>query len=187
MTDTPKPIEIPAHGFRPVQIATVHGAAVFLAENPDLPMPAKVDLSAHVPTMAVLQAIAVAYGAEIISTAERLWHWVIIPVAVEALHGIDINYTVFYREPETTPMDLPRRGKGITTDPWADAMPAGRCTATWRTGSFNNPVESRCVMAAGHTDLHFYDDDETNGGHTTMGAGNVWGDDRESLRFAEEG
>lgn len=160
MSDTPNPIEIPAHGFRPVQIATVHGAAVFLAENPDLPMPAKVELSAHVPTLAVLRAIAVAYGAEIIHTAERLWYWVTIPVAIEALHGIEINYLVFYREPETTPMDLPPRGENVTTDPWADAMPAGRCTA--RLAIEGTP---RCVKLAGHTDLHFYDDDEMNGAH----------------------
>lgn len=157
MTD--REITIPSP-YRAVKIATVHSAAVFLAENPELPMPAKVELSAHVPSLAVLQEIAAAYRSEVVSTEERLWYWTTIPVAVETLHGMQVDYTVFYREPETSPMDLPPRGENVTTDPWADAWPAMRCTA--RLAVAGTP---RCVKDAGHTDLHFYDDDETNGAH----------------------
>jgi hypothetical protein len=159
MTDNMAPVDVPGN-FRPVQIATVHGAAVFLAENPTLPMPAKVELSAHVPTLEVLRQIAAAYGSEVVSTEERLWYWATVPVAVESLHGMTIDYTVFYREPETTPMDLPPRGENITTDPWADVMPPTRCTA--RLAVEGTP---RCVKDQGHDGLHFYDDDEMNGAH----------------------
>lgn len=160
MTQPETPISVPAP-YRPVQIATVHSAAVFLAENPNLPMPAKVELSAHVPTLVVLRTIAAAYGSEVIHAAEGLWYWCTIPVAIESLHGMDVEYTVFYRDAETTPMDLPPRGQDVLTDPWADVMPPIRCGATLSDSS----DAARCVKTAGHTDMHFYDNDETNGAH----------------------
>ncbi len=160
MTDNMEPITVP-QTFRPVQIATVHGAAVFLAENPTLPMPAKVELSAHVPTLAVLHAIAAAYGSEVISTDGQLWYWTTIPVAVESLHGMTIDYTVFYREPETTPMDLPPRAGVVLPEgaPWPNVTPRERCPERWE--------GARCVHDAGHSHLvpHFYDDDERGPEH----------------------
>jgi hypothetical protein len=158
MTDH-TPITVPAP-FRPVQIATVHSAAVFLAENPALPMPASVELSAHVTTLELLHIIAAAEQVDIVEQGQ--WVWCTIPVAIETLHGMAINYKVFYRHPDTTPMDLPPRGQGVTTDPWADMEATHwrpRCTAMWE--------GARCVHPANHPDStpHFYDDDETNGAH----------------------
>lgn len=158
MTDH-TPIMVPAP-FRPVQIATVHSAGVFLAENPTLPMPAKVDLTAHVHTLELLHTIATAEQVDVVEQGQ--WVWCVIPVAIETLHGMDINYTLFYRHPDTTPMDIPPRGEGVTTDPWADVMPSPprRCDSLWP-----GPENGRCVHAAGHPGSHFFDDDETNGAH----------------------
>lgn len=160
----PEPIVIPTPS-RPARIAALHAAGLFLAEHIDLPMPATVHMHAHDLTWDQLTAVADLHRATIEYGTDTAW--CSIPVTLETLYGIEIEYTAFSRDlPQTTPMDLPPRVGVVLpeqdTDPWEDVMPATprpRCEARWK--------GARCAHPAGHpsTTLHFYDDDETNGAH----------------------
>ena len=175
MTNAPiEPVTVPAPS-RPARIAALHAAGLFLAEHLDLPMPASVTMSAYELTwpqltaLADLHQVAIEYG--------DTCAWVNIPVALETLHGIEIEYTAFSQGlPKTTPMDLPPRVGVVLPegdpwgdvrvkvvlpegDPWGDVMPParGRCTGA--------VMGARCVHPSGHNGACFYDDDETNGAH----------------------
>ncbi len=121
---TNKPVVIPT-ASRPARIAALHAAGLWLAENSTLPMPEKIDMTRWDGTLEQLRALSDLSGEPI---QERDGHtWVSVPVTVEVLHGVTIEYTLFGpRIPQTptTPMDLPPRGEGITSDPWADVMPS---------------------------------------------------------------
>lgn len=155
MTDTPAPIVIPTPS-RPARIAALHAAGLFLAEHLDLPMPSTVHMHAYDATWAQLTAIAQLHGAEIQYGTDSAW--VRIPVALETLHGIEIEYIVFSRDvPQATPMDLPRRIGVVLPEgnPWDNVIP--RCAEVWE--------GAQCVYRPGHGQPHFYDDDQTSPDH----------------------
>lgn len=104
------PIDMPAV-TRPVQLAAIHSAAAYLADTPELPIPNEVDMHIHHLPTTVVEAIADAYGEKIKKTQNTMW--VTIPITVEALHGIKIQYTAFARR---HPCD-----DGRCTDPAAHA------------------------------------------------------------------
>lgn len=155
----PEPIIIPTPS-RPARIAALHAAGLFLADHLDLPMPAEVTMTVHNVPAAEMHRLATAYGTAI--KYGETASWVAIPVTLETLHGIEITYVAYGAGdlPQTTQMDLPPRGLGVTTDPWADAIPRGRCTANWP-----GPENGRCVYPADHPGQHFFNNDETNGAH----------------------
>ncbi len=144
MTD--EPVVIPT-ASRPARIAALHAAGLWLAEHNGLPMPEKIDMVRHCGTLEQLRALSELSGEPIQERGGSVW--VTVPVTVEILHGITIEYTLFgphipstpsdqlraaahkltHPEPLTTPMDLPPRGEGIHTDPWADVMPDPRDTS----------------------------------------------------------
>ncbi len=121
MTD--EPVVIPT-ASRPARIAALHAAGLWLAEHHGLPMPEKIDMIRYGGTLEQLRALSELSGEPIQERGGSVW--VTVPVTVEILHGITIAYTLFgphVPPAPVTPMDLPPRGRGITTDPWADVMP----------------------------------------------------------------
>lgn len=131
------PVYVPAPS-RPARIAALHAAGLFLAENLDLPMPTHVQMQCEV-SQQRLQAIADLHGVAV--THGQSGSWLTVPICLETLHGIEIQYflhAVPVSHQQTTPMDLPARGKGITSDPWADVMPS-----TGPAGSAHGPADWR--------------------------------------------
>jgi hypothetical protein len=159
MTNPTDPITLPPT-TRAVQVAALHSVAAFLADYPNLPDPAAAEINAYNVPYLTLQELAERHHTEFHHRGRVCW--VTIPLTVESLHGITINYNAHGEIPPTSPMDVPPRGEGVITDPWADVMPAprGRCEKTWP-----GPENGRCVKPADHADLCFFDDDETNGAH----------------------
>jgi hypothetical protein len=159
MTQPTAPITVPSS--RALAVSTLHAAAEYLADETSLPTPTDARISVHEVPFTVLQQIAASHGSEIqYGLTNPSTCWVTVPIAVEALHGIAIDYVAFGRVPATTPMDVPARGEGVTTDPWADVMPAprGRCEAVWP-----GPENGRCVHPADHDGAHFFDDEKGHG------------------------
>lgn len=159
MTNAPiEPVTIPAPS-RPARIAALHAAGLFLAEHIDLPMPAVVQMHVHDLTYEQIKAMSDLHGVPI--TFGEIQAHVRIVVALETLHGVEIEYLAHGSLPQTTPMDLPPRVGVVLPegDPWGDVMPParGRCTGT--------VMGARCVHPSGHNGACFYDDDETNGAH----------------------
>lgn len=136
MTD--EPVVIPT-ASRPARIAALHAAGLWLAENNGLPMPEKIDMVRHDGTLEQLRALSELSGEPIQTRGTSTW--VTVPVTVEVLHGVTIEYTLFgplISQTPTTPMNLPPRGEGITSDPWADVMPSAGPA-----GSAHGPVDWR--------------------------------------------
>jgi hypothetical protein len=154
MTNPIEPVTIPTVS-RPARIAALHAAGLWLAEHTDVPMPDAVSMVRYDVTLEQLRALSQLHNEPIQYGGTS--QWVEIPVTIEVLHGVEITYTAFGPKiPETTPMDLPPRGQGVTTDPWADVMPTARCSASIDLG---RGQRAQCVKTAGHDDPCFYDND----------------------------
>lgn len=90
MTD--EPVVIPT-ASRPARIAALHAAGLWLAENSTLPMPEKIDMIRHDGTLEQLRALSELSGEPIQTQGTSTW--VTVPVTVEVLHGVTIEYTLF--------------------------------------------------------------------------------------------
>lgn len=81
---------------RPARIAALHAAGVFLADNTALPMPERVQMVAYDLSEAEIHSIAHAHGAQIHHSSAHTW--VQVHVALETLHGIEIDYIAHQRK-----------------------------------------------------------------------------------------
>ena len=99
---TDEPVTL-TNSQRTIGVATLHSIAQMFADSPDVPMPERCKLARHDLTTRQLVGYASLYGQPIMSGGTS--HWITVPLASAALHGIDIELTLF--GPHDDPQDQP--------------------------------------------------------------------------------
>lgn len=96
------PVNIPATR-RLLVAATLHSFATLLAGDPDIPVPDSGTLYAHRLTRAQILAQADLAGSEI--KVRDTCAYVTVPLAVKAVHGIDLDLSLFTNDIDADAMD----------------------------------------------------------------------------------
>lgn len=124
LTHPDQPVTIPQPS-RPAMIAALHGGAAFMAQEHNLPMPNSMVITAREVPYDRLVMLAHAYGVPMRTGGRHAW--ITIPVAVEALTGVEIEYVAFAAMGWDDPAgsELPSRSAGITFDDYDRRQHAG--------------------------------------------------------------